>query len=94
VVIVLPAAERFEAMMKLLGDRAARSLLFAADADYSIELHCWGKNVAGQWRAEVTLLDADDFLPDDREERPCPAESSLTPSARPPSASDEPHAAL
>jgi hypothetical protein len=56
----------FEALVKLLGDRAARSLLFAGDADYAIELHCWGKSVAGQWKAEVTPLDADDFLPDDR----------------------------
>jgi hypothetical protein len=66
VVIIATVAERFGMLVKLFGDRAAASLLFAGDADYAIELHCWGKSIAGQWKAEVTPLDADDFLPDDR----------------------------
>jgi hypothetical protein len=59
-------AERFGVLMSLLNDKAAKSLLFAAGADYTIEIHCWQRNLAGQPRAEIIPLDADDFLPDDR----------------------------
>jgi hypothetical protein len=64
VVFVTTVAERFEQLVKLFGDRAAASLLFAGDADYSIELHCWGKDATGRSRAEVTELTADDFCTD------------------------------
>jgi hypothetical protein len=61
VAVITTVAERFEKLVKLFGDRAAASLLFAGDADYSIELHCWGKDATGRPRAEVTELTADDF---------------------------------
>jgi hypothetical protein len=64
VVVFATPAERFATLMALLNDKAARSLLFATDADYSIEVHSWRKNLAGQPVAEVIPLTADDYCPD------------------------------
>jgi hypothetical protein len=64
VVIVATIAERFGVLMALLGDKAARSLLFASDADYAIEVHTWGKDATGQPKAEIAEITVDDFLPD------------------------------
>jgi hypothetical protein len=65
VVVVLAApAERFNILMALLNDKAARSLLFAGDAIYSIEVHCWRRNAAGQQKVETIKVTADDFCPD------------------------------
>jgi hypothetical protein len=64
VVVFATPAERFATLMALLNDKAARSLLFATDADYSIEVHSWQRNMAGQPRAEVMPLIADDYCPD------------------------------
>jgi hypothetical protein len=61
VVIVTAVAERFGTLVTLFGDRAAASLLFAGDADYSIELHCWRRGADGQPKVEVTEITADDF---------------------------------
>jgi hypothetical protein len=64
VVVLASPAERFGVLMSLLNDKAARSLLFAVDADYSVEVHTWRRDAAGQTKAEVIVVDADDFCPD------------------------------
>jgi hypothetical protein len=64
VVVVTTLAERFGTLVSLFGDRVAASLLFAGDADYSIELHCWRRSADGQPKAEITEITADDFCVD------------------------------
>jgi hypothetical protein len=64
IVVFASPAERFATLMALLNDKAARSLVFAVDADYSIEVHSWSRNLVGQPRAEVMVLDADDYCPE------------------------------
>jgi hypothetical protein len=64
VVVHASPAERFGVLMSLFKDRAARSLLFAADAVYSIEVHTWRRDAAGRLKVEVIEVDADDFCPD------------------------------
>jgi hypothetical protein len=65
-VVVVHAApvERFGVLMSLLNDRAARSLLFASDAIFAIEVHVWRRDAAGRLKVEVIEVDADDFCPD------------------------------
>jgi hypothetical protein len=65
VVVVLAApVERFGMLMSLFSDKAARSLLFAGDAIFSIEVHTWRRDAAGRRKVEVIEVTADDFCPD------------------------------
>jgi hypothetical protein len=64
VVVHANPAERFGTLLALLNDKAARSLLFAGDAVYSIEVHTWRRDAAGRLKVEVIEVDADDFCPD------------------------------
>jgi hypothetical protein len=63
VVIIASLAERFGILMTLFDDRAAQSLLFAGDAFYTIEIHCWRRDAAGRQKVEVIEVTADDFDP-------------------------------
>jgi hypothetical protein len=63
VVVHASPAERFGVLMSLFNDRAARSLLFAGDAIFAIELHTWRRDAAGRLKVEVIEVDADDFCP-------------------------------
>jgi hypothetical protein len=64
VVVLATPVERFGVLMKLFSDRAAASLLFAGDADYSIEVHTWKRDAAGRRKVEVVPVTADDYCPD------------------------------
>jgi hypothetical protein len=62
-VIVTKAAERFGLLVNLFGDAAVPALLYASDASYTVEIHCWGRDADGKPKVEVTEVSADDFAP-------------------------------
>jgi hypothetical protein len=47
--------------VNLFGDAAVSALLYASDALYTVEVHCWGRNADGIPKALVTEVSADDF---------------------------------
>jgi hypothetical protein len=47
--------------VNLFGDEVAQSLLYASDASYTVEIHCWGRDADGRPQVEVTEVSADDF---------------------------------
>ena len=65
-VLVTKAAERFGLLVNLFGDAAVPALLYASDALYTVEVHCWGRDADGMPKVEVTEVSADDFAPDGR----------------------------
>jgi hypothetical protein len=50
----------------LFGDAAVLALLYAPDALYTIEVHCWGRDADGRPKVQVTEVTADDFARDGR----------------------------
>ena len=62
-VLVARAADRFGLLVNLFGDAAVPALLYASDALYTVEVHCWGRDADGMPKVKVTEVSADDFAP-------------------------------